>query len=1332
MSKNPPTAPTILHVATSDEPVSGKKLVMIGHVSEFDVNNGNWTLYVRRLKQYFKVNDIPAAKEVPTLIAVVGDKAYEVMSDLCHPKAPEDQTFEALVKIVTAHLAPESSIIAERYSFRQRKQKEGECLKDYLQSLRHLAKTCEFGTTLEENLRDQFVSGLIDDRIRSRIFGEKTLDFHEAVKLGLAMEKAEIESHQIKGIEKIEVNRVKVVKMKDNKDKEKTLTQKKGSSNGFRPTSNLTCFVCGRSNHVKPQCRYKNYRCRTCGKIGHLQKMCKNPVNTNFMELNSDSESESDCLNNVNVSSMKNDFMIDVEVEGKNLKMLIDTGSAISAIPSTLYSSKFSNLKIFPSSLNLTTYTGSKVESLGFMDVKVSSVGVNKVNKNLRLFICKNGGVPLLGREWIKELNLGIEGIFAITDRPIGLDHLFNKFKDVFDGKLGKLKGFKFHFKLKENAKPVAHRARPVPVMLKKKVEDELERLVNSGILQKVDFSEWATPIVPVPKKSGEIRICGDYKVTINPYLDIEKYNLPKIEELLAKLDNGAEFSKLDLSQAYQQLEIAEEHRKYTTISTHMGLFSYSRVPYGLSPIPEKFQLIMDQALGGLKGVLVFFDDILVTGKNRDEHMTNLTNVLSKLQELGLKVERSKCKFFQKSVTYLGYTVDKDGIRPTEDKVKAIRDCPVPSNVSKLKSFFGIVSYYNRFTPNLSNLAKPLYNLLRKNVKFKWTKDCNIAFNKIKELIVSAPILTHFNPDYDVILSTDASDYGLGAVLAHKFPDGSEKPIAFASRTLSNAEKNYSQLDKEALAIIFGALRFNHYLIAKQFVLRTDHKPLTRIFSPEAGLPKMTASRLQRYALFLQKFNFKIEFKNSKQNIEADFLSRLPLESNVKDAPEMTYFNFVAEDAPLNFKKIKELTDRDSTLQRVIGFIKHGWPRAAPSESFHPYFSRKNELYSEHNCVMWGYRLVVPPGAQNEVLRELHSGHMGIIKMKSLARSYVWWPGLDKDLERIARECEACLQCSNSPAKADLIPWTWTKGPWQRLHLDFLGPFQGKTFIIAVDSHSKWVEVIQADGYSASKVIDHLDEMFSRFGLPFEIVTDNGPPFTSFEFKDFLNNNDIKHTTSAPFHPATNGQAENCVKQIKRVLRKAIVENQNFNKAITKFLLMYRVTPQTTTQKSPSELLFGRNIRNRLDLLRPETKNIVRNNQFKQNKYFKGKARNFVPGDKVFVKDYRGGRPKWTKADVIQKFDSRNVCVKPNNENLFWKRHFDQVLSNRQSLNGSVTENIGTGAEEPLTLGLGEGSAAVEAKRAVLEQTPLKASPPRTDTQCRYPLRNRLQKDPGN
>ncbi|XP_028656990.1 uncharacterized protein K02A2.6-like [Erpetoichthys calabaricus] len=983
------------------------------------------------------------------------------------------------------------------------------------------------------------------------------------------------------------------------------------------------------------------------------------------------SDSETEHLSCLELHSVKHTdrriIWVAPKVEGVTLKMELDTGSALSIISEKDYKEKFPNVKLKGTSVILKTYTGEKIAPIGKLKVTVVYESQRHL---LDLYVLSRGGVPLFGREWLKSIQLNWQSIkemhftsgLSIFPKQEKLNSLLVHYAQVFQEGIGTLKHIKAHIAVEEDAQPKFHKARPVPYAIRPKVEAELKRLEGQGVLSKVNWSEWATPIVPVIKKNGAVRICGDFKVTLNPVLHVDQYPLPRIEDIFASLAGGENFSKIDLSQAYLQMELEESSKKYLTINTHKGLFRYNRLVFGVSSAPAMWQRAMDQVLQGIPGTQCYLDDIIVTGTDNSAHLTNLEAVLTRLLEFGLKANKSKCQFFRDSLEYCGHIIDKNGLHQSPDKIDAVLKAPQPENVTQLRSFLGLINYYHRFLPNLSTVLHPLNCLLRKGNKWEWSQDCEQAFNTAKQLITSDEVLTHFNPKLPLRLACDASPYGIGAVLSHKMLDGTERSIAFASRSLSPAEKNYAQIDREGLSLVWAVKKFNQYLYGKHFTLVTDHQPLVAIFSPHKCVPTMAAARLQRWSLFLGGHDYQIEFRGTKQHANADGLSHLPCEfkgtQNLSDPAEIFHLTQL-EPLPITSAQIQKETSRDPTMAKLFDLIIKGWPSRSDAD-LPEYSNRRDQLSVCQGCIMWGTRVIVPPKLCTKILEALHEGHLGVVKMKSLARSYIWWPGIDLQIENLAKSCTGCQQTRRQPQSAPLHTWEWPSSVWQRLHIDYAGPFHNRMFLIVVDAHSKWPEIFAVKKATSSKTVDILHTLFARTGLPEQLVSDNGTQFTSAEFQAFVKKNGIKHITSVPYHPATNGLAERFIQSFKLSMKAMEKEKESLHVKIAGFLLAYRNTAHSTTGQTPAMLFLGRSLRSRLDLLKPDLRIHVQKKQCFQDQKQR-KLRIFEVGHKVLARDYRHSNQKWQPGKIVSKTGPLTYTVQVGHDTV-WRRHIDQLL----------------------------------------------------------------------
>ena len=451
------------------------------------------------------------------------------------------------------------------------------------------------------------------------------------------------------------------------------------------------------------------------------------------------------------------------------------------------------------------------------------------------------------------------------------------KHAQLFEEGLETLQGTKAKVHVDPTATPIFHKARPVPYALREKTEQDLERLERAGTIEPVQYSEWAIPIVPVMKSDGTVRVYGDYKLTVNKVSKLDGYLIPKLDDLYTKLVGGQTFTELDLSHAYEQMLVAENSKELLTINTHKGLYRYNRLPYGVASAPGIFQRTMEGLLRGIPSTGVLLDNILITGPSTEEHLDNTEKVLRRLSEAGLRLKAVKCQFMKPVLECLGHRVDTEGFHPVEAKVKSIKEAPAPKNTTELKSFLGMLNFYGKFIPNLSSILEPLHRLLRKEVVWKWEVEKQQAFDKAKNQLQSSDVPVHYDSEKELVVSCDASPCGVGAVLSHVMEDGSKRPVAYASRTLSTAEGNYGHLDKEALAVVFAVKTFHQFLYGRHFKIYTDHKPLLGLLNPEKATPSMASSRMQRWALTLLAYEYELLYRPGHENGNPDGLSRLPV-----------------------------------------------------------------------------------------------------------------------------------------------------------------------------------------------------------------------------------------------------------------------------------------------------------------------------------------------------------------------------------------------------------------------------------------------------------------------
>lgn len=1060
------------------------------------------------------------------------------------------------------------------------------------------------------------------------------------------------------------------------------------------------CRRCGAyDRHKVGDCKAKDHTCKECQTQGHFEDCCiktgrayltstksgKKRAIKNENKLYKIRNTDSDeCLSESSTSSSsydsndvykierkrnKDSKRIDVTLNGVRCTLDWDPGSVYSIISTEFW--KRIGAPPLTKAPKLRAYGNLKLKPKGLTDVTVEILGRQKV---LPVVVMEEANPMLFGLQWSEMYDMTFpEPVYSVksTQRDTRtLKQVLDTFSPLFDNKLGKVKNYAVNIHIKHNTVPKHIPARPVKFAMRKNIERELQRLVDEEIITKVDPNiiplEWATPTVNVVKTNGQIRICGDFRSTINPAMVTHAHPVPLFDQLRQNLANGVKFSKIDLKDAYLQFEIAPESKKYLTISTHKGYYQYNRMPFGISTAPSIFQHYLDELLGGIPNVAIYFDDIALTGKDDAEHLETLSTVFDKLQQAGLKVNLTKCSFFQTDIEYLGHTISKEGIRPTQSKIEAITKATPPSNAQELRSFLGLVNFYEKFIPHLHSLCADLHALTGARQKWRWTDKENTAFENTKMLICESKPLVAFDEKRPLFLACDASEKGVGAVLFHKANDQIQ-PIVFASRKLRSAETKYSVIDREALAIFFGIQKFDQYLRGTKFTLVTDHKPLIHVLGPQRNLPKLINNRLIRWALIIGSYDYDVVFTKGQLNFIADYLSRMPNPDERPSRVELKVHRIIAKlnhnsvsDIALTEEIIRDASRNDPIFKQISENIKTGWRENSYSDILKPYARKRTELSIENKILMWQGRIVIPNTLRKATLKYLHTGHPGTCAMKALARFYVWWPSIDDDIEEYIKYCRKCQE--NRPNNPELPVYSWSipDNPWERLHVDFAGPFEGKYWLVLADALSKWIEIKPMNQITTNKLCEELDSIFTTFGFPQFLVSDNGTQFTSREFQNYCRDKGILHIKSSPYHPRTNGLAERLVRTFKTRMSSSASDGMTLRRRLENFLFSYRITPHSATGKSPGEILFGRRLHCALDNARPNPKRTLQHKQIQANIESEKLTPNFKADDSVFVRARDGSR--WLPATISRRTHRYSYAVNTS-DGVERRYHADHVRS---------------------------------------------------------------------
>ena len=653
---------------------------------------------------------------------------------------------------------------------------------------------------------------------------------------------------------------------------------------------------------------------------------------------------------------------------------------------------------------------------------------------------------------------------------------------------------------------PIKQRPRRLPYAYRDEAEQQIQEMLANGIITP-SVSPWSSPIVLVRKKNGDLRFCVDYRklnqITVN-----DSHPLPLISDLLDSVKDAKYFSLLDLRSGYWQIPVAQEDRAKTAFVTQNGLYEFTRMPFGLKTAPATFQRAIEVILAGLtfEICLCYLDDVIVFGKTLTEHNDRLKTVLTRFRDNNLRVKLAKCVFASPQVTYLGHCISQQGVSPDPTKLTAVAKIPLPSNIKEVRTFLGLTGYYRRFIPNYATVAQPLTKLTSKEYcnNFVWTDECTAAFDKLKQLLCSAPILCYPDFDREFILQTDASDVGLGAVLSQIDKSGNEHVVAYASKTLSPREKNYSTTEKEAFAIHFGTQHFRVYLLGRKFTISTDHSALSWLHSME---PK---GRIARWLMDLQEFDFEVKHRAGRVHNNADALSRL------RPTPEL--IRKLQQDAintcsvTLNPSiNIRDAQQQDASIAKLRDLKLRNQPKPSVSKSQDVYFRKMlrhyDKLFIRDEILVRAigqrksypnYVIVLPQSLITTCVKAMHdspfAGHMGVARTEERIRQRFYWPGIHNSVQTFIHNCRACAQrkiaTHNNKAPTQHIE---VGEPFTFWAIDYMGPLPetargNRHILVMMDHFSKWCEAFPTKDQKASTVANILLHCWELVNFSYHII----------------------------------------------------------------------------------------------------------------------------------------------------------------------------------------------------------------------------------------------------
>lgn len=1071
------------------------------------------------------------------------------------------------------------------------------------------------------------------------------------------------------------------------------------SPNQQQPSRIIDCRSCGLQHPVR-QCPAYRQQCKKCLGRNHFEKMCRinevicpensapsvhldeveasdyvyiseisciphnfpksfsNPPITdyNLSKCGKSSESEASAgrnqkasyqthhanqSNHVNVnvvsSAETNEFwMQQLLVNNSFIDFKIDTGAEINILPWHLYQKvKTLSDDLVPNTTRVLGYGGAPIETFGNVTLKCQLPNTS-VPYTIKFTVTKTGSTPLLSLQTSVQLGLifkkQIDYVSAFTDEAAVLA----KFPKQFSG-VGEFPDVVDLF-VSPNAIPSNDPPRRLPHKIRTPLRDKLNALQSLNIISNdVKNVIWFSNLVVVEKDDGSIRVCLDPN-RLNKHIKRELFLIPSFEEIKLKLTNKKLFTVLDIKDGFWHCKLSPESTKYVGFHTPFGSFKFLRLPFGIICAPEIFQKVLTKYFGDIPNVIIYFDDILICGETEEEHDRAFAEVMRRAEELNIKFNKSKFQFKKTSINYMGHVLNQEGISPNPEYLEAILQLKNPNNRKELQSFLGSVNYVREYIPHLADLIQPFRGLLKKNSVFTWQQIHTENFNKIKEAVCAISSLANFNPAKKITLQCDASQFGLGACLLQE-----KRPIAFASRNLSDAECRYAQIEKELLSIVFGTKRFHNIVYGYKIYVENDHKPLEPSF--QKNISQIMSNRLQRLLLKLLPYDLEVKYIPGKNMYLADLLSRNFLNGKPEDfIPLNEVVHCIETNFELSTPKFLELqkaTCSDPMLERVKQMHLQDW-NSCNDEALKPFYKIRHEIAMNNDIIYFKNRLIIPTELKTVYLKLLHGdSHLGISKTIEKAKLIVYWPTYIKDIENYIKACPTCSKFLPKNVKEPLISHTIPNLPFHKVGSD-IAEFAGKSFLILTDYYSKWLEVRPMRNKTSLEVIRLFKEIFKIHGIPALVIADN-QPFGSFELSQFAKQFNFKIQTSSPKYPQSNGMAENGVKRAKMLLRKVTESKGDLDLAI----LEYNNSPIPALGASPAQLLMNRVLRTNVPVsqkvLVPQIINVsekMREHQRKTESHYNQSSKpkqEFLENEKIFIREQDD---RWYPGRIIKKLEA--------------------------------------------------------------------------------------------
>ena len=1050
----------------------------------------------------------------------------------------ESALFKDIKNAISEYIEPRKRlIIADRTNFLQISQHSGETEVDFLSRLNDASVYCEWdrlkeGNPTEELIKLRFIAGLRDEKMKLKVL--EKLQLNPESTINEIVDFCQMSNQLTDFVNKVEPGE----------------SSKSNSDNFFvsKNASKKPCGKCGTYHKIR-ECPAYGKKCNKCGKTNHFAKCCKSKNKNSSSNSNRNQNARGKDTHNIDcftiLTQKSEGIMQSFVIMGVKLDFQLDTGAAASILSRRQWE-KLGSPQLAHTELRPTNYDGSVIKTLGCL-----SAGVQLENELVEvkfMVVESDRQYGLIGRDLIDKKRTTVSTLSIETDF------------------LPTIKNFSASIKLIDENKSLKFcRARSIPVHLRDKIDNELECLQKQGVITSISHAKHASPVVWVKKADGRYRMCVDFKATLNSNIQSDAYPLPTVEEIFARIGRASKFARVDLKSAYWQIALDEKARELSVINTHRGLFCVNRLQMGMKNSSAIFQKCMEQILKEIDGVIIYQDDIMICAESERQLKKRLGLVYKRLEEYEVTLNREKCVSSTDSLKFLGFIFSKEGIKPDKSLTHKITDAEVPQNGKELASFLGMATYYGRFIPGFAEICAPLHDAKVKE-PFVWTEECDKNFNLLKEKLTSAPVLVPFATNKTSVITVDASQKAIGAVLTQE-----SHPVLYISRKLTVTESKYSNIEREALAVIWACRRLEQFLLGKKFLIQTDHKPLVYIFSPELPVKSDVSPRLLKFSLKMMHYDFEIKHISGSNNVVADALSRV---INVDDT-KLPKIHF--SEPCISLELLKNETNSDRFLLDLKRRISNGnWSNVSKREKPFKRFAWQLSV-DKDDIIRLGSKIVPPQSIYRRIFDVVHQTHNGVQATLHLIQQEFFWPNMRSHIEEMVKSCQ---QCRTVRFKGEDTTHTWPKDstPWSRIHIDWAYHRTIGNILVVVDSNSGWLEAAALRDRRTSSVIDFMRSIFARFGIPYCVVSDNAPEFTCGQFSTWLSSIGSRLLHSPEYRPQANGAAERMVRVIKDGLKSYNPTKCSAAAYIQRLLIVHRNTA-IREGKTPAEIMLGRNVR---------------------------------------------------------------------------------------------------------------------------------------------------------